>query len=75
MWYYSCLVEDFIYYLKNSKGVITNSYHCTIFSIIFNKPFITFNYEHTGIERIKSLSELLGFENRIVYNTYYNKEF
>jgi len=62
------LVEDFIYYLKNSKGVITNSYHCTIFSIIFNKPFITFNYKHAGIERIKSLSELLGFENRIVYN-------
>ena len=38
----SSLVEDFLYYLKNSKAVITNSLHCTIFSILFKKPFITF---------------------------------
>ena len=64
------LVEDFIYYIKNSKAVITNSLHCTIFSIIFNKPFISFNYNETGIERLKSFSELLGFSKRIIYNTY-----
>ena len=60
------LVEDFIYHIKNSKAVITNSFHCTIFSIIFKKPFITFNFKSNGFERIKSLSELLGFKNRIV---------
>ena len=36
------LVEDFIYHIKNSKAVITNSFHCTIFSILFSKPFISF---------------------------------
>ena len=60
------LVEDFIYHIKKSKAVITNSFHCTIFSIIFKKPFITFNFKSNGFERIKSLSELLGFKNRIV---------
>ena len=62
------LVEDFLYYIKNSKAVITNSLHCTIFSILFERPFITFNFNDTGIERLKSFSELLGFEERIIYN-------
>ena len=61
-------IEDFLYHLKNSKAVITNSLHCTIFSVIFHKPFVTFNYNYTGMERIKSFSELLGFENRIIYS-------
>ena len=61
------LIEDFLYHLQNSKAVITNSFHCTIFSVLFKKSFITFNYNYTGMERLKSLSELLGFENRIVY--------
>ena len=29
-------IEDFLYYISNSKAVITNSFHGTIFSIIFN---------------------------------------
>ena len=60
-------VEDFIYFIKNSKAVITNSFHCTIFSILFERPFISFNYNYTGIERLKSFSELLGFQDRIAY--------
>ena len=61
------LIEDFLFHIHNCKAVITNSYHCTIFSIIFQKPFISFNYNYTGIERLKSLSEQFGFENRISY--------
>jgi len=60
------LVEDFLFYIKNSKSVISNSLHCTIFSIIFKKPFIAFNFNFTGSERLKSLSELLGFQERII---------
>lgn len=61
------LVEDFIFHIKHSKAVVTNSFHCTVFSILFEKPFLSFNYNFTGIERIKSLSELLGFTKRIIY--------
>ena len=64
---YNSLVEEFIFYIKNSKAVITNSLHCTIFSVLFERPFISFNHNETGIERLKSFSELLGFEERIVY--------
>ena len=61
------LVEEFLYYIKYSSAVITNSFHCTVFSIIFKKPFVSFNYNFTGIERLKSLSELLHLEKRIIY--------
>ena len=36
-------IEKFIYGISHSKAVITNSYHGTIFSIIFNK-YLTSQY-------------------------------
>ncbi len=64
-------IEDFIYYISHSKAVITNSFHGTVFSIIFNKPFVSFNYKAKG--RLKSLGNLLGVKNRIISN-YENPE-
>lgn len=32
---------EWIGYLKNAKFVVTNSFHGTVFSIIFRKPFVT----------------------------------
>ena len=61
-------IEDFIYYISNSKAVITDSFHGTIFSIIFNKPFISFNWKGSAEERLKSLGDLLGVTNRIISN-------
>ena len=60
-------IEKFLYGINNCKAVITNSYHATIFSIIFNKPFISFISSND--ERLPSLKELLGIEKRIIkYN-------
>ena len=59
------IVENFLYLIVNCKAVITNSYHGTIFSIIFNKPFISFNKKRGAKERLISLGELFGFSNRI----------
>jgi len=58
-------VEYFIYLFVNSKAIITNSYHGTIFSIIFNKPFISFHYKGSARERLISLGKLLGVKERI----------
>ena len=58
-------IEDFIYLIVNCKAVITNSYHGTLFSIIFNKPFISFNKKSGAKERLISLGNLFGFSNRI----------
>ena len=61
----SSLIEDFIYYMYKSNAVITNSYHGTIFSIIFNKPFITIYNKNHAIERFNSLRNIFGVNDRI----------
>ena len=59
-------VEYFIYAISNSEAVITDSYHGTIFSIIFNKPFISFINTIRGIGRFTSLIELFNLNERII---------
>lgn len=63
--------ERWLTKIKNSNFVITNSYHACIFSIIFNIPFlfIAISGKKKGMnERVFSLFEKLGIENRIVFN-------
>ena len=60
--------ENFIFIISNCKAVITDSYHGTIFSIIFNKPFISFiNSSLRGKGRFDSLKEIFHLNNRIIY--------
>ena len=62
-------VEDFIFGMNISEAIITDSFHGTVFSIIFNKPFITFINAHRGRGRFNSLNETFGLNDRIVnYN-------
>ena len=61
-------IEDFIYYISNCKAVLTNSYHGTIFSIIFNKPFMSFHHRKNDA-RFKSLLGAFNLNNRFIsYN-------
>lgn len=58
---------QFLGYFKNCDYVITDSFHATVFSIIFNKSFVDVLPKGTGT-RIVSLLEILGLKNRIVDN-------
>ena len=58
-------IEKFLYGIYHCKAVITNSYHGTLFAIIFNKPFIAFLKNTRGNERFKTIEELYGIRNRI----------
>lgn len=58
-------IENFLYGIVNCEAVITNSFHGTIFSIIFNKPFISFLFKKSPKERFISLKEALEIKNRI----------
>ena len=60
-------IEDFIYYIANCKAVLTNSYHGTIFSIIFNKPFFTFSIKGNAEARFQSLATVLDLKSRIIF--------
>ena len=61
-------VKKFIYGIYNSKAVITDSYHGTVFSIIFRKPFITFFTKQDLNLRFISLRETFNIEERFIEN-------
>ena len=64
-------IKKFIYGIVNCKAVITNSYHGTIFSIIFNKPFVSFIFKNSPKERMISLKNAFNIQNRIFeYNIF-----
>jgi hypothetical protein len=55
--------------IKQSRFVVTNSYHGTVFSILFRKPFITVALTGSKSdynERSRALLERLGIEDRMM---------
>lgn len=62
-------VEQWLRAFKEAKYVVTDSFHATAFSIIFNKPFIVYVNKGRGAARFYSLLKLFGLENRLVYNS------
>lgn len=57
--------KEFLWHIKHAKIVVTNSFHGTIFSILYNKPFYTYLVENMKSRVIDLLSNL-GLENRII---------
>lgn len=47
--------------------VITDSFHGTVFSILFNKPFIAIANINRGASRFTSLLKKLGLESRLIF--------
>lgn len=60
---------EFLYYIYNAELIISNSFHATVFSIIFQKNFYTFPLKGaTSSSRMKDLLKLLGLEYRFKEN-------
>jgi len=53
---------------QDAAFVITDSFHGTIFSILFNVPFITIGNEERGMSRFTSLLKMFGLESRLLIN-------
>lgn len=58
--------ETFLNYIKNSKLVLSTSFHGIAFAIIFNKPFYTIPHKTRG-SRMVDLLTLLELNERIIY--------
>ena len=56
---------EWLWYYQNASAVITDSFHGTIFSIIFQKSFLTLTNKRRGAERFVSLLEPLGLRERL----------
>ncbi|MGN7158177.1 polysaccharide pyruvyl transferase family protein [Dietzia cercidiphylli] len=59
-------VERWIANFATASFVVTDSFHGTVFSIIFHKSFIAIGNKHRGLSRFESLLRLLGLESRLV---------
>lgn len=60
---------EFLENVKNADLVVTASFHCLAFSLIFNKTFVCFLTGDVGKdERLAGLLKELGLENRVFRN-------
>lgn len=70
----STCIEDCVYppitsWLRgfmDADFVVTDSFHGTVFAIIFNKPFISIGNKARGLDRFTSLLETFHLENRLI---------
>lgn len=51
---------------EDAKFVVTDSFHGTLFSILYNVPFITLGNKHRGMARFESLLETFNLSERLV---------
>ena len=76
--------KEFIRLIRDAEYVFTDSFHCSVFSMLYGKKFFTFRrYASEGTEstngRIYSLLSLVGLENRLLHgdedaNTFLGQE-
>ena len=65
--------SEFLSYIKNAAYVITDSFHGTVFSVLFNKQFVVYNRynyknKNSTNSRIDTLLLKIELENRRVLN-------
>ena len=62
---------DFLNLIRNASYVCTDSFHCSVFSILYNKEFFTFrrymrNTEQSTNSRLDTLFNMAGIDGRIM---------
>jgi len=66
---YYATIPEWIYLLEHAEYVITNSFHCSVFSILFQKQFAVIPLAKNLINkntRLDSLFELFEIKNRFI---------
>ena len=59
-------IERWIAMFRDACYVVTDSFHGTVFSIIFEREFVTFSNKKRGNSRFDSLFEITDLSNRLV---------
>ena len=64
---------EFLNYIRNAEFVFTDSFHCSVFSILYKKNFFTFsrfaeNAKQSTNTRIDNLLHITGLEDRRMTN-------
>lgn len=59
-------IEEWINSFHHADFIITDSFHGTVMSVIFNKPFITLVNKERGADRFISFLNAIGLEHRML---------
>ena len=62
-------ITEWIAGFRDARFVVTDSFHGTVFAILFNKPFVVFANEKRGNARMNSLLKMFNLEDRLVTST------
>jgi len=65
---YNISVEQWLKSFYDAELVITDSFHACVFSLLFKKPFIVWANRERGFARLKSLLEIFGMQNRLIFS-------
>ena len=57
-------VSQWLTYLKDAEFIITDSFHCTVFSLIFHKKFVVVANKARGVARLETLLNRVGLQDR-----------
>lgn len=62
-------IPQWLNYIKNAEYIVTNSFHCSVFSMLFNKNYavVPLTGKLKGLNtRLESLFALCGIQNRFI---------
>ncbi len=65
--FYTADAGEFIGLIEGAEYVITNSFHGTVFSILYEKPFVSMLHSDTGSRTVDLLTGL-GLQSHILYD-------
>lgn len=58
--------EEWLASFRDAEFVVTDSFHGTVFAIIFGKPFVVVNNSDRGSSRFDTLLDLFGLQHHLV---------
>jgi len=62
-------IEGWLASIHEAKFVVTDSFHGTVFSILFNRPFLAYGNPSRGMARFTSLLKMFRLEDRLVVHS------
>lgn len=57
--YFGCGPSEFLYLEKNAFLICTDSFHSSVFAILYNRPFVIFDREEQGVASMNSRLDTL----------------
>lgn len=67
-------VSTWLYAFSHASYIVTDSFHGTVFSIIFEKSFLTFGNAKRGLDRMATLLEMCNLKERLYGESFIDKD-